>query len=379
MLRKSLVLVVLVLLIMSAVALGAEEIIIGLVTPVTGDVATFGMSVRNAALLWEKQVNSRGGIQGRKVKILVEDDKGTPAETANAVSKLISQSKVLMIMGPVTSNCASAGAPIGQANKVPVLTPTGTNPEITAIGDYVFRACFIDPFQGRVMAKFAIETLKAKTAAMLYDIGNPYTKGLAENFEKFFTSGGGKVVVSETYGAGESDFSAQLTKIKKANPDVLWLPDYYNTVGLITRQARQLGIKKAVFLGADGWDSPELLPIAGESIEGGFFSNHFFAGSTQPAVVAFVRDYKSAYESEPDALAALTWDACAIAESALNASIKKVGKLDRAALRDALAATRDAQGVSGKMAFDENRNPIKPAVILEVKNAKFAYKSTINP
>ncbi len=379
MLRKSLVLVVLVLLIMSAVALGAEEIIIGLVTPVTGDVATFGMSVRNAALLWEKQVNSRGGIQGRKVKILVEDDKGTPAETANAVSKLISQSKVLMIMGPVTSKCANAGAPIGQANKVPVLTPTATDQAVTAIGDHVFRACFIDPFQGQVMSKFALETLKAKTAAMLYDIGNDYTKGLAENFKKFFEAGGGKVVVSETYGAGESDFSAQLTKIKKANPDVLWLPDYYNTVGLITRQARQLGIKKAVFLGADGWDSPELLPIAGESIEGGFFSNHFFAGSTQPAVVAFVRDYEAAYKSEPDALAALTWDACAIAESALNASIKKVGKLDRAALRDALAATRDAQGVSGKMAFDENRNPIKPAVILEVKNAKFAYKSTINP
>ncbi len=379
MLRKSLVLAVVALLILSAVALGAEEIIIGLVTPVTGDVATFGISVRNAALLWEKKVNSRGGIQGRKVKILVEDDKGTPAESANAVSKLISQSKVLMIMGPVTSNCASAGAPIGQANKVPVLTPTGTNPEITAIGDYVFRACFIDPFQGRVMAKFAIETLKAKTAAMLYDISNPYTKGLAENFEKFFTAGGGKVAVSETYGAGESDFSAQLTKIKKANPDVLWLPDYYNTVGLITRQARQLGIKKTVFLGADGWDSPELIPIAGDSIEGGFFSNHFFAGSTQPAVVAFVSDYKAAYKSDPDALAALTWDACAIAESALNASIKKVGKLDRAALRDALAATRDAEGVSGKMAFDENRNPIKPAVILEVKNAKYAYKTTVNP
>ncbi len=197
MLRKSLVLVISVLLVLSAVALGAEEIVIGLVTPVTGDVATFGMSVRNAALLWEKQVNSRGGIQGRKVKIIVEDDKGTPSETANAVSKLINQSKVLMIMGPVTSNCASAGAPIGQANKVPVLTPTGTNPAITAIGDFVFRACFIDPFQGQVMARFAIDTLKAKTAAMLYDIGNPYTKGLAENFEKFFEAGGGKVIVSE--------------------------------------------------------------------------------------------------------------------------------------------------------------------------------------
>ena len=165
MLRKSLVLVVSVLLIMSAVALGAEEIVIGLVTPVTGDVATFGMSVRNAALLWEKQVNGRGGIQGRKVKVIVEDDKGTPSESANAVSKLINQSKVLMIMGPVTSKCANAGAPIGQASKVPVLTPTATDQAVTAIGNYVFRACFIDPFQGQVMGKFALETLKAKTAA----------------------------------------------------------------------------------------------------------------------------------------------------------------------------------------------------------------------
>ncbi len=379
MLRKSLVLVVSVLLIMSAVALGAEEIVIGLVTPVTGDVATFGMSVRNAALLWEKQVNNRGGIQGRKVKIIVEDDKGVPSETANAVSKLINQSKVLMIMGPVTSKCANAGAPIGQASKVPVLTPTATDQAVTAVGNYVFRACFIDPFQGQVMGKFALETLKAKTAAMLYDIGNDYTKGLAENFKKFFEAGGGKVVVSETYGVGESDFSAQLTKIKRADPDVLWLPDYYNTVGLITRQARQLGIKRTVFLGADGWDSSELIPIAGDSIEGGFFSNHYFPGSTDPVAVAFVKDYQAAYKAVPDALAALTWDACAIAESALNASIKKVGKLDRNALRDALAATKDAHGVSGKMAFDQNRNPIKPAVILEVKDGKFAYKATVNP
>lgn len=379
MLKKSFVLVVLALLILNAVALGAEEIVIGLVTPVTGEVATYGLSVRNAALLWEKQVNRSGGIRGHKVRVIVEDDKGVPSETANAVSKLINQRKALMIIGPVVSKCAHAGAPIAQAGRVPLLTPTATDQTVTAVGDYIFRACFIDPFQGQVMGKFARKALKAKTAAMLYDIGNDYTRGLAESFRQSFEASGGKVILSETYSTGESDFSAQLTKVKRANPDVLWLPDYYSTVGLITRQARQLGIKKAVFLGADGWDSPELIPIAGDSIEGGFFSNHYFPGSTDPVAVSFLKGYKAKYKSVPDAFAALTWDACAIAENAIEASLKGAGKLDRSALRDALAATCDARGVSGRMAFDSNRNPIKPAVILQVQNGKFVYRITVNP
>jgi branched-chain amino acid transport system substrate-binding protein len=356
-------------------ALGAEEIKIGLVTPLTGDVATFGISTKNAVLLWEKEVNARGGILGNPVKVYWEDDKNTPSETANAVSKLINQNKVHVIIGSVASKCTLAGAPIADAAKVPMISPTSTNEAVTKVGPYIFRACFIDPFQGLVMAKFALETIKAKTAAMVYDIGNDYTKGLAENFKKAFEAGGGKVVASETYGVGESDFSAQLTKIKRLDPDVIFLPDYYNTVGLITRQARQLGIRKAVFLGGDGWDSSELVPIAGDSIEGGFFSNHYAPGSTDPVPMAFLKAYEAAYKSAPDALAALAYDACLIVENA----IRRAGKLDRTAIRDAMATTKDLVAVSGRMTLDENRNPIKSAVVLEVKNGKFVYKTTVNP
>ena len=227
------------------------------------------------------ETNAKGGLLGGKVVLFVEDDRNIPAETANAVSKLISQNKVITVVGSVASKCTLAGAPIAQSSKVPMITPTSTNVTVTQVGDYIFRACFIDPFQGTVMARYAYQNLKAKTAAMLYDIGNDYTKGLAENFKKSFEQLGGKVVASETYGVGESDFSAQLTNIRTAKPDVLFLPDYYNSVGLQARQARQLGIT-ATFLGGDGWDSSELVPIAGTAIEGGMFSNHYAPGSTIP-------------------------------------------------------------------------------------------------
>lgn len=375
MFKRSIVLAIVLLAIVGAVSLGAEEIKIGLVTPVTGDTATFGISVRNSVLLWEREVNARGGILGRNVKIYVEDDKNVPSEAANAVLKLINQTKVLMILGPVTSKCTLAAAPIAQSSRIPLLTPTSTNAAVTPIGDYIFRSCFIDPLQGQVMGKFAVATLKAKTAAMLYDIGNDYSKGLAESFHKQFEANGGKIVASETYGVGESDFSAQLTKIKRVDPDVLWLPDYYNTVGLITRQARQLGIKKAVFLGVDGWDSAELIPIAGTSIEGGYFSNHYSDQSTAPMAVAYIKAYRAAYKANPDALAALAYDACLVVEDA----IKRAGKLDRSVLRDALAATKNLQAVCGNLTLDPDRNPIKGAVVLQVKDGKFAYITTVNP
>ncbi|HOG53705.1 MAG TPA: ABC transporter substrate-binding protein, partial [Bacillota bacterium] len=265
MFKKTAFFAVLMSLIFVMVSFAAEDVRIGLVTPLTGDVATFGESTRNAAVLWAEEVNAKGGLLGGKVVLAIEDDRNIPAETANAVQKLISQNKVVAVVGSVASKCTLAGAPIAQAAKVPMISPTSTNEAVTKVGDYIFRACFIDPFQGTVMAKFAYTKLNARNAAMLYDIGNDYTKGLAENFKKAFEALGGKIVASETYGVGESDFSAQLTKIRSARPDVLFLPDYYNSVGLQAKQARQLGIT-ATFLGGDGWDSSELVPIGGSAI-----------------------------------------------------------------------------------------------------------------
>lgn len=374
MIRKVALFAVVMSLIFAMASFAAEEVKIGLVTPLTGDVATFGESTRNAAIMWADEVNAKGGLLGGTVKLYIEDDRNLPSETANAVSKLISQNKVLAIVGSVASKCTLAGAPIAQTAKVPMISPTSTNEAVTKVGDYVFRACFIDPFQGTVMAKFAFTALKAKNAAMLYDLGNDYTKGLAENFKKSFEALGGKIVASETYGVGESDFSGQLTRIKQAKPDVLFLPDYYNSVGLQARQARQLGIT-ATFLGGDGWDSAELVPIGGSAIEGGMFSNHYAPGSKDPVADAFYNNYLKRFGAAPDALAALAYDACLVVGDA----IKRAGKLDSTAIRDAMAATKNLVGVSGMLTFDANRNPIKSAVILEVKGGKFVYRDTVNP
>lgn len=246
---------------------------------------------------------------------------------------------------------------------------------MTQIGKYVFRSCFLDPLQGQVMARFAVSTLKASTAAMLYDVSSDYSMGLAESFKKQFEALGGKVVASETYSRGESDFSAQLTKIKRVDPDVLWLPDYYNTVGLITRQARQLGIKKATFIGVDGWDSSDLVPLAGDSIEGGYFSNHYSAESTRPMAVAFIKAYTDAYKATPDALAALAYDGCLVVEDA----IRRAGKVDSEAITSALATTKNVEAVSGVLTLDADRNPIKDAVVLQVKGGKFVYVTSVSP
>ncbi|MEA4884184.1 MAG: ABC transporter substrate-binding protein [Clostridia bacterium] len=360
---------------LSATAIPAEQVIkIGFVAPLVGDVASFGISTKNAAELWAEQVNAKGGILGNKVQLVIEDDKGVPAETANVVSKLIDLNKVLLIMGSCTSNCTLAGAPIAQSKGVPMISGTSTAEPVTKLGNFIFRACFIDSFQGLVMAKFALNEMKADTAAMLYDVGNDYTKGLAENFEKAFKAGGGKIVAAESYSTGESDFFAQLTKIKKANPDVLYLPDYYNSVGLQASQARQLGIK-ATFLGSDGWDSPELAKIAGNSMDGSFFTNHYTPESTNPMAVSFLKAYKAKYGVNPDALAALAYDACLIVENAIG----KAGKLDRIAIRDAMAATKNVPAVCGVLTMGPDRNPIKSAVILQVVGSKFTYKTSVTP
>ncbi|MEO0115228.1 MAG: ABC transporter substrate-binding protein [candidate division WOR-3 bacterium] len=352
---------------------------IGLVVPLTGDVKTFGESVKNAVMLAVEEANNKGGIINKKIKIVMADDKNDPTECANAGSKLINQDRVKLIIGSVSSKCSIPLSEICQDATVVMITPTSTNPKVTVDEygkrkDYIFRACFIDPFQGAVAAKFALENLKAKKAAVLYDVSNDYVKGLAEFFQQAFTKGGGKINVYESYAKDDVDFSALLTKVKVDNPDVLFIPDYYNKVGLIVKQARQLGIK-ATFLGGDGWDSEDMVKIAGDAIEGGYFTNHYSPEDPRPEVQEWVKKYQAKYGSKPDALATLGYDATLI----LLEAIRLAGSDKPEKVRDALAQLKDFQCVSGKISFDENGNPMKSAVILQYQGGAQKYVTTVNP
>uniref|UniRef100_A0A7C6EH85 ABC transporter substrate-binding protein n=1 Tax=candidate division WOR-3 bacterium TaxID=2052148 RepID=A0A7C6EH85_UNCW3 len=357
----------------------AGVIKIGLVVPLTGDVKTFGESVKNACLLAVEEVNNKGGVLNKKIKIVMADDKNDPTECANAGSKLINQDRVKAIIGSVSSKCSIPLSEICQDATIVMITPTSTNPKVTVDEygkrkDYVFRACFIDPFQGAVAAKFALENLKAKKAAVLYDVGNDYVKGLAEFFQQAFVKGGGKINVYESYAKDDVDFSALLTKVKVDNPDVLFIPDYYNKVGLIAKQARQLGIK-AQFLGGDGWDSEDMVKIAGDAIEGGYFTNHYSPEDPRPEVCEWVRKYQARYGSKPDALATLGYDATLL----LIEAIRLAGSDKPDLVREAMAKIKDFKCVSGSISFDENGNPRKSAVVLQYQGGAQKYVTTVNP
>lgn len=352
----------------------ADVIKIGAVFPMTGDVATFGQSSKNALELLVEEQNSKGGLLGKKIQVIYEDDENKPANSANAIQKLISNDKVVAVIGSVASKCSIAMGPIATQNKVPMISTASTNPKVTTEGGaYVFRACFIDPFQGTVIAKFSSENLKAKTAAALFDVGNDYSKGLAEYFKAGFEKLGGKVVAFESYNAGDLDFNAQLTKIKPLNPEVILLADYYNTVGLIAKQARAQGIT-ATFVGGDGWDSADLYSVGGDAIDGGFFSNHYSADDTSAEVVNFRKTYEAKYKGTPDALAALAYDSGKI----MFAAIEKAGSTDGAKIKDALQATA-VTVVSGKVTYDKDRNPIKGAVMIKVVKDKYEFTAKVNP
>ena len=355
-------------------AAASGEIKIGAVLPLTGSVATFGQSAKKGLELLAEQTNGAGGVNGQKVTFLFQDDEGKPANTVTVGQKLINSDKVAAIIGPMTSNCASSLAPVCQQYKIPMVTGTGTNESITRAGDFIFRTCFIDPFQGKVVADLAGKDLKATKAAMLYDNGNDYSKGLAENFQKTFTANGGEVVASETYLTGDKDFNAQLTKIAAKNPEVLFLPDYYSTVAVIAQQARSVGIK-ATFLGGDGWDSSELFTIGGDAVDGSYFSNHYSPDDTSPEVVEFIKEFKAKYDNEiPDTMAVLNYDAGKV----LLQSIQKAGSTDAAAIQSALKAY-DGTVVSGHIKFDENRDAIKPAVIVKTEGGKEKFFTKIEP
>lgn len=355
-----------------------EGIRIGLITPLSGDVKTFGESVRNAFEIAVSETNAAGGVAGMKIIPVVVDDKNDPTEAANAANLLINQHRVKAIVGSVTSKTTIPVSDLAQTYKIPTITGTATNPKVTVADgkrkDYMFRACYTDSFQGTVMAKFSRETLQAKTAAVLYDAGNDYSKGIAEVFRDTFAKMGGAVAGYESYGKDDVDFSALLTKVKAANPDVLFLPDYYNKVGLIARQAREKGLK-ATLVGPDGWDSPELVKVAGGAIEGGYFSNHYSPDDTRPEVVSWVAKYKAKYGQTPDALGTLAYDAANL----LFDAIRKANSDDPARIKEALATIKGFRGVTGEFTIDRNGDPIKSAVIIRMENGKQKFLKVVNP
>jgi len=377
--KKFLVLLILVIFIFSVSVVFAAEIKIGGVACLTGAAATYGISTKNACILVFEAVNAEGGVDIGGTKYLInyifEDDQGSPEAAANAFRKLIDQDEVVAILGSVMSSCTLAGAPIAQDVGIPTISPTSTAVQVTRTGDYIFRSCFLDPFQGAVVASFARNDLKAKTAAVIFDNANDYTKGLAEAFRESFVKIGGEVVAFESF-TDESktvDFSAQLTNIKSANPDVIFLDSYYSAAALEAKQARALGIT-ATFLGADGWDSAEFTKLGGEAVEGGYFCNHYSPADPRPLVQNFVKKYKEVYGETPDALATLAYDAALILIDSLN----RAGSTDGAAIRDAIAAT-NLECVSGVITFDGWGDPQKSAVVNKVENGKFVFQKFIQP
>ncbi|MBI2607205.1 MAG: ABC transporter substrate-binding protein [Deltaproteobacteria bacterium] len=352
----------------------ADEILIGEVGSLTGGEATFGKSTHNGIELALKQVNGAGGVKGKKLRLLTLDDQGKPEEAATTVTKLITQDKVTAILGEVASSRSLAMAPIAQSYKVPMITPSSTNPRVTAVGNYIFRVCFIDPFQGAVMAKFAANTLKVTKVAILRDVKNDYSVGLANFFTETFKKAGGEIVADQSYSAGDVDFKSQLTSIKGKNPQAIFVPGYYTEVGLVARQARELGIKVPL-MGGDGWDSEKLTEIGGDALNGSFFSNHYSPDDMSPQVQKFIADYKSVFNTIPDGLAAMGYDAAMVLVDAM----KRANSFSGEDIRQAIADTKNYQGVTGVITINENRDAVKSAVVIEVKTKKFVFKEKINP
>lgn len=358
---------------------------LGVIAELTGDMPAVGASCRNAAQMAVEEVNAAGGLEigaeRVKLKLVVEDNAGKADQSAVAAQKLITQDEVLAIVGPNASRYAIPAAEVAESAGTVLVTPWSTNPKTTVDGvtgkpkKYVFRACFVDPFQGGVLARFALENLKAERAALLYDVASDYNKGIAEVFRESFERLGGKVVAFETYTTGDKDFSAQLTKIKDARPQVVFLPNYYSEVPLQVQQAKRLGID-VPFIGSDSWGSDELLKLGGADMNGYFFSTHYSADNAAPAAKKFLQDYEATYGAKPDDVAALTYDAFGL----LFGAIRTAGKADRDAVRAALSTLAEYRGVTGDLQFRaDSRDPVKSAVILQIREGRFHYFTNASP
>ena len=352
----------------------SSEIVIGHYGSMTGNTAHFGQDTDKAIRLAVDEKNAQGGVLGKKVRIVTLDDRGDSAEAANAVTRLIDVEKVSAVIGEVSSSLSLSGGRVAQRRKIPMVSPSSTNPKVTQVGDYIFRVCFLDPFQGKVMADFARDQLKFDHVAILKDVKNDYSIGLADAFKAAFTARGGKISVEQSYSAGDTDFSAQITAIKATPAQGLYVPGYYAEVGAIARTARRLGLSVPL-MGGDGWDAPELFEIGGEALEGSFFSNHFAPDAATAKSQKFVSDFKAKYGQDPTGLGALGYDAA----GALFDAIERSKKTDPTAIRDALATLKNFEGVSGTITINANRDADKSAVIVAISGGKAKYRATVAP
>jgi branched-chain amino acid transport system substrate-binding protein len=352
----------------------SNEIVVGHYASMTGSIAHFGQDTDKAVRLALDQINAAGGIRGRLLKVVTLDTRGDSAEASNAVSRLIDVEKVTALIGEVSSSLSLAGGRVAQRRKIPMVSPSSTNPKVTQVGDYIFRVCFLDPFQGKVMARFARETLHLDKVAVLKDIKNDYSIGLADAFTKAFTEAGGTIAVEQSYSQGDTDFSAQLTAIKGAQAQGIFVPGYYSEVGAIARTAQRLGLKVPL-LGGDGWDAPDLLKIAGDALDGSFFSNHFAIDVATDQAKRFVADFTTKYNVGPTGLGALGYDALMVLADAM----RRAPSFEPSAIRDALATTKDFQGVTGSISMDANRDAQKSAVVLRIKDGKAQFEASVAP
>ncbi len=375
---------------------GGAELVVGVYGSLTGNDATFGESTKLGVelALAELVAAKQGKIGGLTVRTVVEDDQGRAEEAATVVQKLINQDRVIAVIGEVASSRSLAAAPICQAAGVPMITPSSTNPKVTEVGSFISRMCFIDPFQGTVMARFAARNLGLKKVAILKDVKSDYSVGLSQYFTEAFKAAGGSIVVEQAYTAGDQDFSAQLTAIKARHPDAIFIPGYYTEVGLIARKARELGLT-CPLLGGDGWESDQLLEIGGEALNGAYYSNHFASDNPDPKLQEFLKNFRAKFGKDPDAIGGLAYDAANV----LFASLEKLATEDADAFKGLassmagtverkeaeqdlallIAATKDYPGVTGIITLDANRNASKPAVVLEIKGGKKIFNTSINP
>jgi branched-chain amino acid transport system substrate-binding protein len=351
-----------------------DKVKIGLFVSTSGAYATFGQDTKNGVDLAVKQINEAGGISGKEIELIPYDTASLAKEGGNSATKLVSQDKVLVAMGAVASSISLAAAPVFNDAGVPMVSPSSTNPEVTEIGENIFRICYLDDFQGGACAVFASKDLKKKKAAILKNQDDAYSTGLANYFALKFKALGGEIVKDESFSKGTKDFNTQITNIKGANPDIIFVPVYYNDVALIAKQVRAQGID-APLLGGDGWESSQLVPTAGEALEGCYFGNHYSQEDKSEKVQSFVKGYKEAYGNTPSSLAALGYDVVWVVKKA----IEDAGSFDREKVRDALAGLSDFEGATGKFSIDENRNAKKAISILQVKGDRFVSVRKIEP
>ena len=352
----------------------ADRIKAGEYASLTGKEAAFGQSSHKGTALAIDEVNLAGGVLGKKIELITEDNQTKAGESATIVRKLISRDHVVAVLGEVATGRSLEAAPICQANKTPMISPSSTNPKVTEQGDYIFRVCFTDPFQGKLLSDFSLKTLKLQKVAIISDVASPYSVGLAQYFKEPFVAAGGIIVAEQKFSSGDKDFNAQLTAIKAANPDGIFVPCYYTEAGLIALQARQLGITVPM-LGGDGWEAPELIQIGGEALKNTYYSTHFSSVKETPEVQKFVKAYRAKYNGEtPDSMAALGYDSALVLVDA----IRRAGTTEGAKLRDAIAQT-DFVGATGRTKLNAQWDAPKAAVIITVENGKFKFLQDVLP